>query len=116
VEAGEVGIWHGRRVCLLDGSTLRLPAESSLSAHYGVPKGKWGVGHWPTLRVVAGFDLWSGAVEAVEEGPYRESEIALALRLVRRILLDAFSWVTATSDCIIYFRYWIISARISWPG
>jgi hypothetical protein len=85
VEAGEVGIWHGRRVCLLDGSTLRLPAESSLSAHYGVPKGKWGVGHWPTLRVVAGFDLWSGAVEAVEEGPYRESEIALALRLVRRI-------------------------------
>jgi hypothetical protein len=84
-EFGEASLWHGRKVCLLDGSTLRMPAEDGLRAHYGLPKGKHGTSHWPTLRVMVGFDLWSGAVECVEEGSYQESEIALAVPLTRRM-------------------------------
>jgi hypothetical protein len=84
-ELGEAGLWHGRKVCMLDGSTLGLPAEAGLREHYGVPKGSHGVGHWPTLRLVVGFDLWSGAVETVAEGPYRESEAALAIQVVHQM-------------------------------
>lgn len=82
---GEAGFWHGRKVCLLDGSTLRMPAEDELCSHYGLPKGGHGVSHWPTLRVVVGFDLWSGAVEAVAEGAYQKSEIALAIPVTRQL-------------------------------
>lgn len=81
-ELGEAGLWHGRRVCLLDGSTLRLPATASLREHYGLPKGLRGESHWPTLRLVVGFDLWSGAVETVAEGPYHGmGETGLALQV-----------------------------------
>lgn len=84
-EFGEAEKWHGRKVCLLDGSTLRLPADDVLKVHYGLPKGKHGASHWPIMRVMVGFDLWSGAVESVEEGPYQKSEIALAIPLIQRM-------------------------------
>lgn len=75
---GEAATWHGWRVGLLDGTTLRLPAEEALIRHYGRPSNQRGESHWPLLRCVVGFDLYSGAAVAVAEGPYRESEQTLA--------------------------------------
>jgi len=80
---GPSGLWHGRRVALLDGSTVRLTAEEPLIGHYGLPKGQHGASHWPRLRTVGAFDLYSGALCEVVEGPYAETEQTLAIQLLR---------------------------------
>jgi hypothetical protein len=84
-ELGQVGSWHGYRVNLFDGSTLQLQASRELTEHYGVATNQHGRSHWPLLRLVAGFDLYSGAVQGVTEGPYSTGEHALAVELVRRL-------------------------------
>jgi hypothetical protein len=80
---GPSGLWHGRRVTLLDGSTVRLTAEEALITHYGLPKGQHGASHWPRLRTVGAFDLYSGALCEVVEGPYAAPEPTLAIQLLR---------------------------------
>lgn len=82
-ELGEQGLWCGRPVVLLDGSTVRLTAEAPLVAHYGRPSGQHGASHWPRLRTVAAFDACSGALCEVVEGPYPQSEDRLAIQLLR---------------------------------
>lgn len=81
-EMGQAGLWHGRRVTLLDGSTLQLSAEAELVEQYGRPHNQRGEAHWPLLRFVTGFDLFSGAVVEVAEGPYAESEHRLAAKVL----------------------------------
>jgi hypothetical protein len=80
---GAQGLWHGYRVNLVDGSTLRLSARSELTEHYGTPSNQHGRSRWPLLRLVAGFDLFSGVANAVAEGPYRTSEQTLAAEVIR---------------------------------
>lgn len=80
---GPSGLWHGRRVGLLDGSTVRLTAEEALVTHYGLPKGQHGASHWPRLRTVAAFDLYTGALLEVVEGPYATTEQTLTIQLMR---------------------------------
>ena len=82
-ELDQTGLWHERRVCLLDGSTLQLAAEPVLVEHYGRSRNQHGKLHWPLLRLVAGFDLFTGAAEEIAEGPYRESEQSLAVTVIR---------------------------------
>ena len=81
-EAGPAGLWHGRRVILMDGSTLQLSAEDELVEHYGRPHNQHGEAHWPLLRIVVGFDLWNGTFVGVAEGPYAESEQSLAVTVL----------------------------------
>lgn len=80
---GDPGLWQGYRVNRVDGSTLRLSARSELTEHYGTPRNQHGRSHWPLLRLVAGFDLFSGVANAVAEGPYRTSEQTLATEGIR---------------------------------
>ncbi len=80
---GEQGLWHGYRVNLVDGSMLGLPASPALMEHYGTASNQHGTSHWPLLRLVAGFDLFSGVVNAVAEGSYRTSEQTLAVEVIR---------------------------------
>ncbi len=82
-ELGEAALWHGRRVNLLDGSTVLLNATPELTEHYGSARNQHGQSHWPIMRLVAGFDLFSGAANEVAEGPYRTSEHALAVMVLR---------------------------------
>jgi len=79
---GAVGRWHGQRVNLLDGSTLQLAAQSALIEHYGRAHNQKAEGHWPLMRIVAGFDLYSGAMNGVAEGAYALSEHPLAAALI----------------------------------
>jgi IS4 transposase len=89
-ELGEAAFWYGHRVNLFDGSTLRLKASPELTEHYGVASNQHGPSHWPLMRIVAGFDLFSGVVTAVAEGPYRDSEHTLAVQVIRELGAD---WV-----------------------
>lgn len=82
-KAGEEGLWHGWRVNLFDGSTLQLAASSELSEHYGTNHNQHRKGHWPLMRIVAGFDFFTGAANGVAEGPYTVSEHPLAVRLIK---------------------------------
>jgi hypothetical protein len=84
-ELGSVGEWHGYPVNVFDGSTIRLQASQELTEHYGLSKNQHGTNHWPLLRLVAGFDLYSGAVHDVTEGPYLTSEHALGVQLIRQL-------------------------------
>lgn len=77
------GLWHGWRVNLFDGSTLQLRATQELKAHYGVPSNQHGEAHWPLLRTVVGFDVWSGTAYGLAEGPYRVGEHQLAHTLIQ---------------------------------
>jgi len=82
---GDRGLWQGLRVNLLDGSTLRLAASAELTDHYGVATNQYGPSHWPLLRLVVGFDLFSGVANGVTEGPYLTGEHTLAVQLIRRL-------------------------------
>lgn len=82
---GEQGLWHGYPVNLVDGSTLGLPASPALMEHYGTASNQHGRSHWPLLRLVVGFDLFSGVANAVAEGPYRTSEQTLAADVLRQL-------------------------------
>jgi hypothetical protein len=84
-ELGESALWHGHRVNLFDGSTLRLQATSALTDHYGVGSNQHGPSHWPLMRFVAGFDLFSGVVTAVAEGPFQSGEHTLAVQVIREL-------------------------------
>ena len=85
---GDSGLWHGSRVNLFDGSTLRLRASSELTDHYGRASNQHGPSHWPLLRLVAGFDLFSGVANAVAEGPYCIGEHTLAVDVIRQLGAD----------------------------
>ncbi len=80
---GAGGLWCGRRVAVLDGTTVRLTAEEAVVRHYGLPSGQHGASHWPRLRTVGAFDLYTGALLEVAEGPYVEAEQTLAIQLLR---------------------------------
>jgi hypothetical protein len=67
-------------VLLVDGSTLLLQAQPALREHYGCHGNQNGPGHWPVLRMVAAFDLFTGALMSVTEGTLQESEQTLAVQ------------------------------------
>lgn len=85
---GEEGRWHGYRVNLFDGSTILLSASKELVEHYGVDHNQHGDYHWPLMRLVAGFDYFSGAVTGVRQGAYKVSEHPLAAGLIRDLGTD----------------------------
>jgi hypothetical protein len=84
-KAGADGLWHGWRVDFFDGSTIQLAASSELSEHYGTNHNQHREGHWPLMRLVAGFDFFTGAANGVAEGPYGISEHPLAVTLIKEL-------------------------------
>lgn len=82
-ELGAAALWCGRQVALIDGSTFRLAATDDLHAHYGASHNQHGENHWPIMRILAAFHLYSGGVEAVVEAPYSCGELSLAVSLLR---------------------------------
>lgn len=77
-----------RTVLLLDGSTLLLQAQAALVEHYGSHGNQHGPGHWPVLRVVGAFDLFTGAIAHVTDGKLEESEQALAVQGMRAMAVQ----------------------------
>lgn len=79
------GVATDRTVLLIDGSTLLLQSLPALRAHYGCHGNQHGPGHWPVLKVVGAFDLYTGAIVGVTEGTMKESEQVLGAKLIGEI-------------------------------
>jgi hypothetical protein len=84
-ELGASAVWRGYTVNLFDRSTLQLADTPELTEQYGTATNQHRAGHWLLMRLVAGFDLWSGAAHGVTEGAYCTSEQVLAIQLIRSL-------------------------------
>jgi hypothetical protein len=73
VEAGvpESRLWHGRRVTLVDGSTVSMPVPPENQAEYPQSRSQgFGLG-FPLARIVTRISLASGVVRDLAIGPYK---------------------------------------------
>jgi hypothetical protein len=74
--------WSGRRVFLIDGTTLTLAPEPELRQKYPPAANQHGRGVWPVALLVVAHELSSGAAVVPEVGakfgPHAVSETALA--------------------------------------
>jgi hypothetical protein len=81
--------WLGRRVFMLDGTTLTLSSRDALRKAYPPASNQHGQSVWPILQSVVAHDLASGCALRPETGTMygskSEGEVALALQLLPRI-------------------------------
>jgi hypothetical protein len=77
--------WHGLRVILLDGSTVRLRPYGNVPQHYPA-HARGQPGYWCLMRVVVGFCWHSGAAVATAFGSKYLSEQTLACSLLMESL------------------------------
>lgn len=70
--------WHGLRVLVADGTTLRVPDSDANRAHFGALAGSKGVGAYPLVRVAALLDARTHLLWRVAFGPCTASEHAYA--------------------------------------
>lgn len=78
-------LWNGRRVFLVDGSTLSMPDTPENQAVFPQPRAqKRGLG-FPIARVVVLISLWTGLVRDLAMGPYKGKETG-ETALFRRML------------------------------
>jgi len=74
-------LWYGRRVNVVDGSSISMPDTPENQKKYPQPHGqKPGCG-FPVMRLVAVFSLVTGAIRNCEKGALSASERALFHRL-----------------------------------
>jgi len=81
--------WAGRRVFIMDGTTLSLSSRDELRERWPPGANQHGPGTWPISHLVLAHELASGAAVRAEVGAMygaaADSELALALRILPRI-------------------------------
>lgn len=77
-------------VCAIDGASFLVPDSPENREHFGAPASTRGRTGYPQMRVVALVDVGSRLVRAFQSGPFRESEMALARRLLASVPEHAF--------------------------
>jgi Transposase DDE domain len=103
--------WHGRRVLLLDGSTLSMPDTPANQKAYPQQRSqKPGVG-FPILRWVALLGLATGAVLASAFGPWRGKQTG-ETALFRTLLDDLRPGDVLVADRY-YCSYWIVALALA---
>lgn len=100
---------HGRRVSVLDGSTMKVADTDENRAHFGLPGASRGRAGYPQMRTVLLLDLAARIVTAQRHGPYRSAEIDLA----RQILDDvpAGSLLLLDRNFMAYDFLWDLQQR-----
>ncbi len=103
----EAWLWKGRRVKIVDGSTVSMPDTEANQAAYPQPRSQQpGVG-FPLARLVAVFDLVSGALTTLGVGRYQGKATGeMALFRQQQSFLQRGDVVLA--DCY-YSSYWTIA-------
>lgn len=71
------GLWHGKRVWLVDGSAVTLPDTAELRKVFGTPAGQRPGCGFPKARIVALFCWATGGIQKLAVGPWRRSELRL---------------------------------------
>ena len=80
-QAGDQGLWQGRTVKIVDGSSVSMPDTEANQKRYPQPSGqKKGCG-FPVLRLTALFSLATGAIVAFDYDALRVHERTLFRRL-----------------------------------
>lgn len=81
--------WRGRRVFLIDGTTVQLPHAPELLAAFPPASNQYGPCHWPILHLAVAHELASGLAATPEYGPMygpgARSELSLAVGLLDRL-------------------------------
>ena len=75
------GLWQGRAVKVLDGSSVSLTDTPDNQAAYPQPSGQRAGCGFPVMRLACMFALSSGALVGCESGPLKVAERTLARRL-----------------------------------
>lgn len=110
-QAGDAWRWHGKRVVLVDGSTLSMPdTPANQEAYPQMRSQRPGVG-FPIVRWVALLGLATGAVLGSAVGPYRgkqTGEMALF-----RTLLSALGRGDVVVADRYYCSYWMVALLLA---
>lgn len=104
-EGCQLGLWRGRRVLWLDGSTASMPDEPELWNHFGGPSNQHGRAPFPVARMV---NLGVAATRIVighARGPYRTSEKELSLPLIQKL---------QAGDVLTADRYFSSAEILAW--
>lgn len=88
---GEVPLFHGRLVALLDGTMLIARPKPDLLKHYDQARNQKGPSYWVLIRTVAAFCLHSGAILGLAEGSQKVSEQALTKTVFKKLAPDIIS-------------------------
>jgi hypothetical protein len=97
-QAPDAWLWHGRHVCLVDGSTSRLPDTPENPQAYPQPKTrKAGLG-LPLLRWVVLLSLATAAVQGLAYGPYQGKQTGEPA-LFRQLFGQLSSVVPSRTSC-----------------
>jgi len=111
-EAAESWLWNGRRVYLVDGTTVSMPDTPANQAAFPQSRAqKRGLG-FPTARLVVLISLWSGLAREMAMGPYKGKETG-ETALFRRMLgaLEAGDVVVGDRCFCSYFMLAELSRR-----
>jgi hypothetical protein len=76
----------GRRMFLLDGTTLTMPCTPSLLEAYPPSRNQNGESHWPILRLLVAHDLNSGIALRPEWGPAGGAKTVSEQRLAEALI------------------------------
>ena len=79
--AGDRGLWQGRPVKIVDGSSVSMPDTAANPKRYPQPKGQQKGCGFPVLRLTAMFSLATGAIGAFAYDALRVHERTLFRRL-----------------------------------
>lgn len=79
------GYWKGMHVVAIDGSTLTLQDTPSNDEAFGRSSNQHGKAAYPLARFVALAEVGTHVIFGAELGGYRDSEVALAGKLVDRL-------------------------------
>jgi hypothetical protein len=101
--------WQGRRVFILDGTTVATPHTPDLARAFPPPANQHGVSHWPLCRLVVAHELASGCALRPESGPQTDDEVTLAGRLLDRV--PAGSLLLADRNFGIFAFHFTAAAR-----
>lgn len=90
--AGSAAAWEGRRVMILDGTTITLPPTPELRAAFPPASNQHGESVWPVAMLMVASEITTGCVVVPEIGAmYGEnntSEVAQAQRIIDRLPQD----------------------------
>jgi hypothetical protein len=79
----ESGQWQGRRVYLIDGSTIALPNSQQIRESYPSTSNQQEL--FPEMRIVVAHDLITGVAVRPSHGTIHESEQELACAIMKRL-------------------------------
>lgn len=102
-------IFHGRRVCAIDGSTCKTADVSGNHRHFGRPGASRGRAAYPQMRVALLVDIGQRLILGERHGPYSDSEIQMARELLPQV--EPGSLVLIDRNFVDYEFLWDLHAR-----